>query len=165
MPLPDLLRPAHNGDLPGILALEGSQAALPFVGQWSEERHRATLASSDARYLVADTDSGGLTAYAILRGFAESSGSIELKRIVVGSPGQGMGRRFLTELIRIVFEDHRAHRFFLDVFEDNHRARHLYESIGFHYEGTMREAASRDGVWFNLMLMSMLAGEYAKTPK
>ena len=162
MAAPNLLRPARIHDLPEILALESSPGASPFVGQWSEERHRATLASADARYFVADADSDGLAAYVILRGFAESSGSVELKRIVVGSPGQGMGRRLLNELVRIVFEEHHAHRFFLDVFEDNQRARHLYESVGFRCEGTMREAASRDGVWFNLVLMSMLADEYAR---
>ncbi len=159
----DLLRFGRVSDLPEILRLERSPAALPFVGQWSEERHRDTLGSADARYFVADDDSGGLAAYVILRGFAESSGSIELKRIVVGLPGNGLGRRLLNELIRIVFDEQRAHRFFLDVFEDNQRARRLYESVGFRYEGTMREAASRDGAWFSLMLMSMLVHEYAET--
>ena len=63
--------------------------------------------------------------------------------------------------MRIAFRELGAHRLYLDVFDDNARARHLYESLGFQYEGVMREAAQRDGQWCNLRLMSMLEKEYA----
>jgi diamine N-acetyltransferase len=82
---------------------------------------------------------------------------------VVGIPERGLGRKILGELIRIAFRELGAHRLYLDVFEDNSRARHLYESLGFQYEGVMREAASRDGRWFNLHLMSILESEYRQT--
>jgi diamine N-acetyltransferase len=155
------LRSAVLADVPRIVALEAAPGARHFVGQWTEERHRATLASDDARYFVSETETGEFEGYAILRGLAETSGAIELKRIVVGVPGLGLGRRILEELIRISFEELHGHRLFLDVFEDNARARHLYESMGFVYEGLMREAARRDGAYCNLCLMSMLEHEYA----
>jgi len=154
------LRLATLSDAPEIVALERAPFAREFVGQWSEDRHRGTLASADARYYVSESDGGEIQAYAILRGIQEDSRSIELKRIVVAVPGRGLGRRILEELQRIAFHDLGAHRFFLDVFEDNARARHLYESLGFKYEGIMREAANRDGQWRNLHLMSILESEY-----
>jgi RimJ/RimL family protein N-acetyltransferase len=104
-----------------------------------------------------------LHAYLILRGFSEDSGAIELKRIVVAVPERGLGRRVLSEVIRMAFEEFDAHRLFLDVYEDNARARHLYESLGFVYEGTMRDAARRGESHCNLRLMSMLAGEYVRS--
>lgn len=159
--MPNLLRAAAPEDIPAIVALERSPGARAFVGQWSEERHRAALGSADARYFVCETETGEVGAYAILRGLAETGRAIELKRIVVGAPGRGSGRGILTELIRIAFEELGAHRLFLDVIEDNARARHLYESLGFVYEGTMRDAHQRDGGYLNLLLMSMLEGEYA----
>ena len=58
-------------------------------------------------------------------------------------------------------EELHAHRVFLDVFEDNVRAQHLYRSFGFAEEGTMREAAMRDGQYYALVLMSMLDREFA----
>jgi diamine N-acetyltransferase len=155
------LRPAVASDIPHIVALEAAPGARHFVGQWSAERHRATLAGEDARYFVCQTATGDLEAYVILRGLAESSGAIELKRIVVGVPDRGVGRGILKEVIRIAFEELRAHRLFLDVYEDNARARHLYESLGFVYEGLMRDAAQRDGTYCNLCMMSMLEHEYA----
>ncbi|MFZ0743205.1 MAG: GNAT family N-acetyltransferase [Terracidiphilus sp.] len=125
------LRPAILADIPGIVTVERLPTARAFVGQWSEDRHQANLIGGDARYFVSENETGALEAYAILRGLNEDSGSIELKRIVVATPGRGLGRKVLEELIRIAFEEFHAHRLFLDVFEDNARARHLYESLGF----------------------------------
>jgi diamine N-acetyltransferase len=163
-----LLRSATAKDIPAIVAIERLPASFQFVGQWSEERHRATLASPDARYFVSEAKSGEantsgpgqLCAFAILRGLAEASGSIELKRLVVHPPGQGLGRQILAELIRIAFDQFHAHRFFLDVFDDNLRARHLYQSMGFVEEGLLREAALRNGQYCSLRLMSLLDREY-----
>jgi len=156
-----LLRPATLNDIPAILALERLPESTQFVGQWSEDRHRATLLSPDARYLVGESDAGQLRAFAILRGLAETSGAIELKRLVVHPPGQGLGRQILAELIRMAFDEFHAHRFFLDVFDDNLRALHLYQSFGFVDEGLLREAALRDGQYCSLRLMSLLDREYA----
>jgi diamine N-acetyltransferase len=154
------LRLATPADVPAIIALERTPVAREFVGQWSEDRHRATLTGGDARYYVSQTEWGELQAYAILRGINEDSRAIELKRIVVAVPERGLGRRMLKELMHIVFHELGAHRFFLDVYDDNARARHLYESLGFQYEGVMRDAARREGQWCNLHLMSILESEY-----
>lgn len=157
------LRTAANADIAAIVALERLPESARFVGQWSEERHRATLANPDARYFVAEANSGELCAYAILRGLAENSGSIELKRLVVHPPGNGLGRQILSELLRIAFEDYAAHRVFLDVFSDNPRALHLYKSLGFVEEGLLREAARREGAYCSLHLLSLLDLEWAAT--
>ena len=153
------IRRATPADVPAIVALEGNPVARQFVGQWSEDRHRATLSGGDARYYINETD-GAIDAYVILRGLSEDSRSIELKRIVVGAPGRGLGRRLLMEILRITFGELGAHRVFLDVFEDNVRARRVYESLGFVYEGIMRQAARRDSHWCDLHLMSMLESEF-----
>jgi RimJ/RimL family protein N-acetyltransferase len=155
-----LLRLATQEDVPAMVALERMEESKRFVGQWSEERHRETLSSVDARYFVHESATGTLSGYAILRGLAEASGSIELKRLVVDPPGQGLGRRILEELLHIAFGQLRAHRVFLDVFEDNPRAIHLYRSAGFEQEGVMREAALREGRYCSLHLLSMIDREY-----
>jgi diamine N-acetyltransferase len=168
-----LLRPACLADIAAIVALERRPESTRFVGQWSEERHRATLASPDARYFVCDVgyresreaSTGALRAFAILRGLAETSGSIELKRLVVHPTGQGLGRQILADLIRMAFEEFHAHRLFLDVFDDNLRALHLYRTFGFADEGLLREAALRDGQYCSLRLMSLLDREYVDLMK
>ncbi len=155
-----LLRPASPADLPQIAALERLPEARRYVGQWSDEHHARALSSPDARYYVHEDSHAFLQAYIILLGFEQDPRSIEFKRFVVAPPGRGRGRRLLSELLHIVFDDIGAHRFFLDVVEDNHRARHLYTSFGFSEEGLMREATQRDGAWLSLVLMSILDREY-----
>ena len=156
-----LLCRATINDIPDIVALERLDESQRYVGQWLEDRHGAVLSGADARYYLCTAEDGSPAAYVILRGLADSSGSVELKRFVVAAPGNGLGRRILSEVLHIAFEELRAHRFFLDVYDDNARARHLYESLGFKYEGTMRQAAQRKGVWHDLCLMSILEDEYA----
>lgn len=155
-----LLRLATDADVAAIVELERTPMARAFVGQWSEERHLATMTGGDARYYISETEWGEVQGYAILRGLKETSGSIELKRVVVAVPERGLGKQILKEVMRIVFRELGAHRLFLDVFEDNARARHVYERLGFQYEGVMREAAERHGQWCNLRLMSILESEY-----
>jgi len=155
------LRLANSSDIPQIIELERLPQSRQFIGQWSEERHRATLASPDARYYLADGADDRLDAYIILRGFAESNHAVELKRVAVRTPGNGVGKAILEELLRIVFVEHSAHRLFLDVFESNARARHVYERLGFVYEGRLRDAAFVDGEYHSLLLMSLLEPEYA----
>jgi RimJ/RimL family protein N-acetyltransferase len=155
------LRLATLDDIHAILALERAPVAREFVGQWSEDRHRATLTGGDARYFVSETEWNEIEGFAILRGINENSRAIEIKRIAVAVPERGLGRRMLTELMRIAFCELGAHRLFLDVYEHNARARHLYESLGFQYEGLMREAARLEDSWCNLCLMSILESEYS----
>jgi diamine N-acetyltransferase len=163
------LRAATFDDVPQITAMEGLPEFRTFVGQWTEEEHRQKMASADVRYFVAlsgqsevtDARQSQLTAFAILQGLESEHRSIELKRVVVKSPGQGRGRQILRELLAKVFHEFKAHRVWLDVFETNLRARHVYESLGFRYDGIFREANFRDGEYHSLCLMSMLDREYA----
>jgi len=155
-----LLRPASPSDLPQIVALERLPDSRRYVGQWTEDHHARAMAGRDARYYVHEDGNGQVQAYVLLLGFEEGPTSIEFKRFVVAQPGRGLGRRLLAEILRIVFQEIGAHRFFLDVVEDNFRARHLYLSFGFSEEGILREATQRDGQWLSLVLMSMLEAEY-----
>src|SRR5215469_12588960 len=155
-----LLRPAVPADLPRIVALERLPESRRYVGQWAEDQHARALTSGNARYYVHEDDRGQIQAYIILLGFEDGPLSIEFKRFVVAQTGRGLGRRLLAEILRLVFNEIGAHRFYLDVVEDNRRARHLYQSFGFTEEGVMREAVQRDGKWLSLVLMSLLDHEY-----
>jgi RimJ/RimL family protein N-acetyltransferase len=90
---------------------------------------------------------------------------VELKRIVVRTPNQGLGRQLLTEVAERAFGAHSAHRLFLDVFVTNDRARRVYENFGFRKEGIMRDVIYRDGAYHSLVLMSLLETEYRSESK
>jgi diamine N-acetyltransferase len=154
------LRLAHVDDLPRIMAMERLPQYSAFVGNWSEEEHRAKLTGSDCRYFVSESETGEMAGFAILRGVASPHRSIRLQRIVVVYPERGVGRQMLAGILDYVFRELKAHRLWLDVFETNTRAQHVYESLGFRHEGILREAIFRDGEFHTQLLMSILDREY-----
>jgi RimJ/RimL family protein N-acetyltransferase len=141
------------------------------VGIWPEDEHRRAIADPDHCYLIAQWGiwaQPGPSArpeerrcgFAILRGLASPHRNIELKRFVIAAPEQGVGSAVLPLVLRYVFEDMGAHRLWLDVFEDNARARHVYRKAGFQEDGVFREAIFRDGEFHTLMLMAILDREF-----
>ena len=160
-------RSATQADIPQICALERLPEFRTMVGSWAEDEHRRMLADPGAAYIVVEYPSGQIAGFAILRGLLSEHRQVELKRLVVCTPNQGIGKRLLTEVAARAFGEHSAHRLFLDVFVTNDRARHVYENFGFRKEGIMRDAIYRDGAYHSLVLMSLLETEYgcaSKTP-
>jgi diamine N-acetyltransferase len=155
-------RDATLADIPQICALERLPESRTMVGSWPEEQHLRMLEDPGVVYIVADNLQGQVAAFAILQGRGSEHRSLELKRLVVGVPNQGLGRKLLTEVADRAFGDYRVHRLFLDVFVTNDRARHVYETFGFRKEGIMRDAIYRDGAYHSLVLMSLLESEYQR---
>lgn len=154
------LRPGVYSDITEIMAIEQIPAYRLFIGQWSESEHRQAMESSDVLYLVAQAEGRGVEGFAILRGLENKDHSLELKRVAIRTPNIGLGRKLLREALRLSFEEHQAHRLWLDVFEENARAQHVYESFGFRVDGLFREAVLVDGRYYSQRLMSILDREY-----
>ena len=154
------IRSATQADIAQICALERLPEFRTMVGFWAEDEHARMLADPDALYIVAEEPSGRIAAFAILRGLLSEHKQVELKRIVVRTPNQGVGKQLLTEAADRAFREHSAHRLFLDVFVTNDRARHVYKNFGFREEGIMRDVIYRDGAYHSLVLMSLLEKEY-----
>ncbi len=153
-------RRATQADVAQICALETLPEFSTFVGSWPEDQHARMLADPDAVYIAAEDQTGRIAGFAILQGLLSEHKQVELKRLVVRTPNQGVGKQLLAEVADRVFGEHSAHRLFLDVFVTNDRARHVYESFGFREEGIMRDAIYRDGTYHSLVLMSLLETEY-----
>jgi diamine N-acetyltransferase len=155
-------------DVPYIVAIEHIPEYRNYIGAWSAEEHLRAMADTDNEYFVVRgevsgdeaTDVTTIEGFAILQGIHSEHRSLHLKRIAVRTPHRGFGRALLEHAMSCAFLEHHAHRFWLDVFETNIRARRVYESYGFRYDGVMREAILRDGEYHTLALMSLLDREY-----
>ena len=123
-------RRATPADIPQICALERLPEFRTMVGSWVDDEHMRMLADPDAVYIVAEDPSGRIAAFAIVRGLLSEHKQVELKRIVVRIPNEGIGRELLIEVAGRAFGEYSAHRLFLDVFVTNDRARHVYENFG-----------------------------------
>lgn len=89
--------------------------------------------------------------------------SAEFGNMLIG-PSEHLGKGYAREaaelLIGFCFRQLNLRRLYLYVFEDNARARTLYEALGFQVEGTLRQAHFAEGRFKNLVLMSLLRDEW-----
>ena len=155
------LRPAREEDVAWIVEQEAREDFAAFIHRWPAETHKANLADPDCRYLIAEQGGDGPCGYVILKGLGTPARSIELVRMVAAEPGRGLGKEMLRAVIALAFGELGANRLWLDVFDDNERARRAYRTAGFVEEGTLREAALRsDGRSGSLVIMSILASEF-----
>lgn len=73
---------------------------------------------------------------------------------------QGYGSEALRLILGYGFGELNLHRVQLTVFEYNEVALRLYEKAGFQREGVFREAIYRDGHYYPMILMGLLAQEW-----
>ena len=156
------LRPTMLSDLDFVLSVERHPGNLPFITPWERTQHEGAVRFPDFRHFIVEAGGGTqAVGFVILQGCRSQHRSVELKRIVLQSKGQGLGRACVRLLKRMAFRDLRAHRFWLDFKASNPRARALYDSEGFVVEGTLREAVRVDDGYASLVVMSILESEYA----
>ena len=107
--------------------------ARRFIIPYSLERHLIEFARPDVIYRSIQVD-GELIGFVIL--VLDSDGrSVEFRRIVVSAPGRGYGRRAVEIVNETCRRELGRSRVWLDVFESNHRARHVYEQCGYRQFG------------------------------
>ena len=157
-----MLRDATAADIPFIMACERGPGYEPFVGRWDETRHLSTLKNEAYRYFVAH-DGAGDRGFFILHHSELWPTSLYLKRVAMREADKGHGKRALSVLNDWVFANTETHRFWLEVAENNARARHVYERLGFVVEGIVRETfLEPDGRWSSSVQMSLLRPDWLK---
>ena len=125
-------------DLPRVLEIENHLENTQFIGAYSMERHQQVIENADELHLTFK-DGESIIGYAILQGLENQNDVIEFKRITIAEKGKGYGRAAVKAVKKYCFETLNCHRLWLDVFDFNVRARHLYRSEGFKEEGVIRE--------------------------
>jgi diamine N-acetyltransferase len=159
------LRPTMLSDLDFVITVETDARNLPFITPWERTQHEGAVRFPDFRHFIVEAGpSYERTGFVILQGCRNPQRSVELKRVVLQTKGQGLGRACVRLLKQMAFCDLRAHRFWLDVKALNTRAQALYASEGFVVEGCLRESVrvTIDGAdgYDSLIVMSLLDREY-----
>ena len=83
--------------------------------------------------------------------------------IMIGSKdnqGKGIGSFAVREMLHHAFDNLNLQRVELTVLEDNLRAQHLYEKVGFVKEGIKRSAKYKRGKFVNMLMYSVLKSEF-----
>jgi diamine N-acetyltransferase len=153
------LRPTTSQDLNFVLNAENHPDNREFISQWRREQHEQAISNLNALHFVIEADNESV-GYAMLHGLTDPNQSLCIQRIVVTQKGCGYGKATLRLLQKYAFEEWGTHRLWLDVKDYNHRARHVYESVGFHLEGVMRECIKKDDHFQSIAIFSILKSEY-----
>jgi len=146
-------------DLPFILTTEAQACQEGFVGQDDATTHRAWFDDPDVAHRVI-LRHGQAVGYLILRGLADRHEAVEVKRLCLTERGDGIGSAVIAWLLPWAFNERGSHRVWLDVYEDNLRARHLYKRAGLREEGRLRECIKGPAGYRTLILMSILRAEW-----
>jgi len=156
------LRPTMVSDLDFVQSVEDDPANRPFITPWERVQHEGAIRFPDFRHFIIEAGEGWPSAgFVILQGCRNPHGAVELKRIVLQPKGLGYGRALVRLLAEMAFRDLGAHRFWLDVRENNARALALYRDEGFVEEGRLRDSVRSGAGYESLIVMSMLRDEHA----
>lgn len=166
------LRPVRTEDAVGLAALDDEtlrltgtprRAALEELEEWY-----ATRAAHDDRLdlSIIERATGGWAGEVVLNDLRPDDASCGF-RILLARPDlydRGLGTEATALVLEHAFSTVGIHRIELEVIAGNDRARHVYEKVGFVYEGTKRESLRWDGSYLDVHVMSLLADEWRPDP-
>ncbi|WP_042161275.1 GNAT family N-acetyltransferase [Paenibacillus gorillae] len=158
-----ILRNTAINDLDFVVNTEKDNENKAFIGQWTFEQHQQSLTDKDMLHFIIEDKLGEKVGYVILSGLLDSNKALCIKRIAINIKGQGYGKEVMKSIVEWAFEKTAAHRIWLDLMDFNQRARHIYESIGFVYEGTLRDSYFNGESYESMIVMSVLRHEYCNS--
>lgn len=118
------------------------------------------------QYTIVINDADEPIGRVYLSRYDKLSDSIDITRIYIGREDcmrKGYAYESLKALLKFLFEDLKLERVTLDFYEDNIKAKTLYEKLNFKSEGIMRHAAKKNNTYADLHGMSILRQEYFST--
>ena len=127
-----MLRDTLQEELQSIYAMERGSAER-FIVPYSLARHQEELAKPEVIY-KSILRNDALIGFVILV-LEKDGNSVELRRIVINEPGRGFGSQALRLIDETCALELKRGRIWLDVFEINTRARHVYERCGYQLLG------------------------------
>ncbi|MBR5912768.1 MAG: GNAT family N-acetyltransferase [Selenomonadaceae bacterium] len=157
------IRRADLSDLNYILNLQAKPENLKFIVPFDEKIHTLILTSNGTQTMdvvVEERDTNKLVGYFMLNDLNNPHNKVEFMHVIIDKKGCGYGREALQALLKWSFDVKKFHRVYLDCKTYNEVALHLYESVGFKREGIMRDVIRVNGVYEDLILLSILENDF-----
>lgn len=152
---------ALESDIYTIIEMELDKENSDFVWSGTFDEHREEIHSPDFRLFVfkKKEQPNKIVGFALCK-LDFKSEIFELRRIVVTEKGIGYGKEVMRALLKYAFESCAVNRFWLDVYPDNTIGVQLYESLGLHKEGVLRQNYKSSRGYLDQIVYSMLKSEY-----
>ncbi len=155
-----IIEEAGVSDISTIIELESHKDNRDYLWIGTEEEHKEEIADPNHLLLIFREKTDNRTVgYALVR-LNPKSEVFELRRIAISEKGQGYGREAMNALFKLAFETMKINRFWLDVYPDNTIGIKLYESLGMHRDGVLRQNYKAERGYLDQIIYSMLRSEY-----
>ena len=153
---------AAEADIPTVIALEEHPENRDYLWIGTYEEHKDEIADPNHLLLVfKEKEDERIVGYALVR-LNPKSEIFELRRIAIGEKRKGYGREAMEALFKLAFENLNINRFWLDVYPDNLFGINLYESLGMHRDGVLRQNYKAERGYLDQIIYSVLRSEYAE---
>ncbi len=157
------LESAQKTDIEAIMEMENHKDNRNFVWKGTYEEHEAEIKKDDFFLFIIKQKDNHENAGFALANLDNKSQRFELRRFVIVKKGMGYGKEVMNALLEFAFEELGVNRFWLDVYPDNLIGIKLYENVGMHKDGVLRENYKSERGFLDQIIYSMLKNEYHKT--
>lgn len=125
-----MLRLSSKSELAQFDELDRQDHASSYVIPTALEKHVRYFDDPDITYLTIENNEGEFCGYFILVHESDLS-SVEFRRIVIDQSMLGIGQASILEMENYCWKNLKAKRIWLDVFDDNVIAKHIYQKLGY----------------------------------
>ena len=154
------IREAISQDIEEIIEIETHKENRDFLWIGTKEEHESEIKDPNHLLLIFKEKQDDRTVgYALVR-LDKKSEIFELRRIAITEKGKGYGREAMEALLKEAFENMNINRFWLDVYPDNVIGIKLYEGMGMHRDGVLRQNYKAERGYLDQIIYSMLKEEY-----
>lgn len=151
---------ALQEDINEIIEIESHKDNRDYLWVGTYEEHMAEIEDSNHLLLIFREKTDNHTVgYALIR-LNPQSEIFELRRIAITDKRKGYGHEAMEALLKYAFEELKINRFWLDVYPDNEYGIKLYESLGMHKDGVLRQNYKSERGYLDQIIFSMLKEEY-----
>lgn len=154
------LEKAKTTDIEAIMYMEQAKENRNFVWQGTYKEHEEEIINEDFYFFVIKEKENNETVGFVLSHLDNKSDRFELRRLVITKKGMGYGKEVMHALLEFAFEKLNVNRFWLDVYPDNFVGIKLYENVGMHRDGVLRENFKSERGYLDQIIYSMLKKEY-----
>ena len=154
------LADARESDIASIMEMERHKDNSDFVWKGTYDDHKSEIECKDFfLFVIRQKEDDETVGFALIKTDNKSK-IFELRRIVISMKGMGYGKEVMGALFRFAFEELNMNRFWLDVYPDNHVGIKLYEGVGMHRDGVLRQNYKSERGYLDQIVYSMLKSEY-----
>jgi RimJ/RimL family protein N-acetyltransferase len=158
------LIPFTEADIDRLLLWTASSFGYPLTREHLQGHLRDSAARGDRLiYKAVDVDRREAVGHIELGALDPRNRSLRIGRVLLdpAARGRGLGGEMMRAALTRSFDEHRAHRVELGVFDVNPRAIACYERVGFRREGMRRDSFKAPEGYWSEITMSILDSEWA----